>query len=281
MRWLRFRTNDGPRVGRLDDGEVTPVAAASLQEVIAGGSSAATGDPIPLKELRLLAPLAPGKVIAVGQNYLDHIREQGIDPPSSPVLFPKFPSSVLGPQEEIRWTEGLTQQVDYEAELAVVIGSTATRVGAREALDRVFGYTGANDVSARDLQFEDGQWTRGKGFDRSLPLGPVVVEADEVPDPQNVAIRCRVNGELMQEASTAEMVFPVSELISYISQAITLEPGDVLLTGTPNGVGYFRKPQFFLTPGDQVEVEIGDFGVLSNSVGDPYPQPLELSGKGA
>jgi 5-carboxymethyl-2-hydroxymuconate isomerase len=139
-------------------------------------------------------------------------------------------------------------------------------------MDHVFGYTGANDVSARDLQFGDGQWTRGKGLDRFLPLGPVVVEAAEVPDPQDVAIRCRVNGDLVQDANTREMVFSVAELIAFASEAITLEPGDLLLTGTPKGVGYFREPQLFLTPGDIVEVEIGDFGVLSNPVGEPYPR---------
>jgi 5-carboxymethyl-2-hydroxymuconate isomerase len=174
-------------------------------------------------DVRLLAPVTPGKVLAVGQNYLDHIREQGVEPPGMPLLFAKFPSSVIGPGEEIRWTAGLTEQVDYEAELAVVIGRTATRVGVEAALEHVFGYTGANDVSARDLQFGDGQWTRGKGLDRFLPLGPVVVEA-----------------------------------------------GDVLLTGTPSGVGYFREPQLFLSPGDTVEVEIWDLGDLSNPVGEPY-----------
>jgi 5-carboxymethyl-2-hydroxymuconate isomerase len=163
----------------------------------------------------------------------------------------------------------------------VVIGRTATRVSPAQALGHVFGYTGANDVSARDLQFGDGQWTRGKGFDRSLPLGPIVAEAGDVRNPQAVSIRCWVNGELVQEASTAEMVFSVASLISFVSQAITLEPGDVLLTGTPRGVGYFRDPQLFLVPGDRVEVEVGAFGVLSNSVGEPYARPAEPSEKGA
>jgi 5-carboxymethyl-2-hydroxymuconate isomerase len=220
-------------------------------------------------ECVLLAPLMPGKILAVGQNYLDHIREQGAEPPGLPVLFPKFPSSVIGPGEEIFWTDGLTEQVDYEAELAVVIGRRATRVTESEALDHVFGYTGANDVTARDLQFGDGQWTRGKGLDRFLPLGPLVVDAAEVPDPQDVSVRCRVNGETVQSSSTREMVFSVAQIIAFISDAITLEPGDVILTGTPDGVGYFREPQRFLAPGDEVEVEIGDFGVLANPVGAP------------
>jgi 2-keto-4-pentenoate hydratase/2-oxohepta-3-ene-1,7-dioic acid hydratase in catechol pathway len=267
MRWVRFDAGDGPRVGHLDGDEIQPVAAERLQDVIAGRGRDAVGDRVPAAGL--LAPLTPGKILAVGQNYLDHIREQGAEPPGLPVLFPKFPSSVIGPGEEIFWTDGLTEQVDYEAELAVVIGRRATRVTESEALAHVFGYTGANDVTARDLQFGDGQWTRGKGLDRFLPLGPVVVDAAEVADPQGVAVRCRVNGQTVQSSSTREMVFSVAQIIAFISDAITLEPGDVILTGTPDGVGYFREPQLFLAPGDQVEVEVGDFGVLANPVGAP------------
>ena len=269
MRWVRFDDGDGRRVGRLDGDQIQPVAAERLQDVIEGRGGEPAGACVAAAECTLLAPLAPGKILAVGQNYLDHIREQGAEPPGLPVLFPKFPSSVIGPGEEIFWTDGLTEQVDYEAELAVVIGRRATRVTESEALAHVFGYTGANDVTARDLQFGDGQWTRGKGLDRFLPLGPVVVEASEVPDPQGVAVRCRVNGETVQRSSTREMVFSVAQIIAFISDAITLEPGDVILTGTPDGVGYFREPQLFLAPGDVVEVEIGDFGVLANPVGAP------------
>jgi 2-keto-4-pentenoate hydratase/2-oxohepta-3-ene-1,7-dioic acid hydratase in catechol pathway len=269
MRWVRFDAGDGPRVGRLDGDQVQPVTAERMQDLIEGRGAQPAGAPVAAEQCALLAPLTPGKILAVGQNYLDHIREQGAEPPGLPVLFPKFPSSVIGPGEEIFWTDGLTQQVDYEAELAVVIGRRATRVSESEALDHVFGYTGANDVTARDLQFGDGQWTRGKGLDRFLPLGPLVVEAAEVPDPQDVSVRCRVNGETVQSSSTREMVFSVAQIIAFISDAITLEPGDVVLTGTPDGVGYFREPQRFLAPGDEVEVEIGDFGVLANPVGAP------------
>jgi 2-keto-4-pentenoate hydratase/2-oxohepta-3-ene-1,7-dioic acid hydratase in catechol pathway len=272
MRWVRFDAGAGPRMGRIDGDVVRPVAADRIEDVIAGRGTASDGSELPVAEVRLLAPVTPGKVLAVGQNYLDHIREQGVEPPGMPVLFPKFPTSVIGPGEEIRWTAGLTEQVDYEAELAVVIGRRATRVGVETAMEHVFGYTGANDVSARDLQFGDGQWTRGKGLDRFLPLGPAVVEAGEVPDPGDVAVRCRVNGDPVQDSSTREMVFSVAEIIAFVSEGITLEPGDVLLTGTPNGVGYFREPQLFLSPGDTVDVEIGDFGVLSNPVGEPYPR---------
>src|SRR4051794_4276855 len=272
MRWVRYDAGAGPRIGRLDGDVVSPVAAERIEDVIAGRGSEPAGSKLPVTNVRLLAPVTPGKVIAVGQNYLDHIREQGVEPPGMPVLFPKFPSSVIGPGEEIRWTAGLTEQVDYEAELAVVIGRRATRVGVDTAMQHVFGYTGANDISARDLQFGDGQWTRGKGLDRFLPLGPVVVEAGEVADPGDVAIRCRVNGDPVQDSTTREMVFSVAEIIAFVSEGITLEPDDVVLTGTPNGVGYFREPQLFLSPGDTVDVEIGDFGVLSNPVGEPYPR---------
>jgi 5-carboxymethyl-2-hydroxymuconate isomerase len=278
MRWVRFDAGDGARIGRLDGDTVVQLGAVRLQDLIAGRGREAVGAPRALAEVRVLAPVEPSKILAVGQNYLDHIREQGVEPPGLPVLFAKFPTSVIGPEDEIRWTAGLTEQVDYEAELAVIIGRRATRVRTDDALDHVFGYTGANDVSARDLQFGDGQWTRGKGLDRFLPLGPTVVEAADVPDPQNVTIRCRVNGKLVQDASTREMVFSVAELIAFASEAITLEPGDVLLTGTPKGVGYFRRPQLFLAPGDRVDVEVGDFGVLGNPVGAPYPR-VEVIGR--
>jgi 5-carboxymethyl-2-hydroxymuconate isomerase len=221
-------------------------------------------------DARLLAPVTPGKIIAVGQNYMDHIREQGAKPPGIPVLFPKFPTCVIGPGEEIRWPASLTSRVDYEGELAVVIGERASRVPEADALGVVAGYTVANDVSARDLQIGDGQWLRGKGLDTFLPLGPAVVSADEVPDPQDLAIRTRVNGETMQDSSTAEMVFSVAELIAFITEGITLEPGDVVLTGTPHGVGNFRDPQVFLQPGDVVEVEVSGLGVLTNTVGPHY-----------
>jgi 5-carboxymethyl-2-hydroxymuconate isomerase len=218
-------------------------------------------------DARLLAPVVPGKVVAVGQNYMDHIREQGAKPPGIPVLFPKFATCVIGPGEPIRWPATLTERVDYEGELAVVIGRRASRVRQADALDVVLGYTNANDVSARDLQVGDGQWLRGKALDTFLPLGPAIVTPDEVGDPQDLAVRTRVNGETLQDSSTREMVFSVAELIAFITEGITLEPGDVVLTGTPHGVGVFRDPPRFLAPGDVVEVEVGNLGVLSNPVG--------------
>jgi 5-carboxymethyl-2-hydroxymuconate isomerase len=226
---------------------------------------------------RLLAPVVPGKVVAVGQNYMDHIREQGAQPPGIPVLFPKFATCVVGPGEPIRWPASLTERVDYEGELAVVIGRRASRVAEADALDVIRGYTNANDVSARDLQMGDGQWLRGKALDTFLPLGPAIVTPDEAGDPQEMAVRTRLNGTTMQDSSTREMVFSVAELIAFITEGITLEPGDVVLTGTPHGVGVFRDPPVFLQPGDVVEVEVGDLGSLSNPVGPHVDADLELA----
>ena len=275
MRWLRFEAEGRTRVGyqRGPDVEplveplVQPVVAGTLQDVIAGHGTGDAGAPIPRARVRVLAPLVPGKILCIGLNYMDHCREQHIAPPDRPTLFAKFPSSVIAPGEPIRWPADFSDQVDYEAELAVVIGRTARRVADADALSHVFGYTAANDVTARDVQKGDKQWIRGKAADTFCPLGPVVVTADEVPDPQQLAIGCRVNGETRQASHTREMIFPVARIVSFISRAITLDPGDVILTGTPDGVGVYRDPQVFLQPGDRVAVEVGDFGVLENPVG--------------
>jgi 2-keto-4-pentenoate hydratase/2-oxohepta-3-ene-1,7-dioic acid hydratase in catechol pathway len=268
MRWVRFRQGEREGIGYLKGkGWVQPVQARDLREVMAGQDLREEGEALPLEGVTLLAPLRPGKIIGVGNNYLDHCREQGISLPEKPILFAKFPTSVIGPGEEVRWPRELTRQVDYEGELAAVIGKQARDLREEEALEAVFGYTIANDISARDLQFGDGQWLRGKALDTFLPLGPMVVTKEEVPNPQNLPIRTWVNGRLLQDSHTGEMIFPVSKLLAFISQAFTLEPGDLILTGTPHGVGYFRDPQVFLQPGDVVEVAIGDLGLLRNPVG--------------
>lgn len=221
----------------------------------------------PLGDVTLRAPLRnPGKIICVGLNYADHCREQGVPFPQRPLLFAKFTNAVNDPDAPITWPAGSSEQVDFEAELAVVIGREARGVAEAEALDYVAGYMAANDVSARDVQFADEQWDRGKGFDTFFPSGPFFVTADEVPDPQALAIRTRLNGETMQDSSTAEMIFPVAHIISFITRTTTLYPGDIVSTGTPNGVGVFRSPQVFLTPGDVVEVEVEGLGVLRNPV---------------
>ena len=222
----------------------------------------------PLDGVRLTAPLSnPSKIICVGLNYYDHCREQDIEVPERPVLFAKFPSSIIGPGEEITWSPDTSQQVDYEAELAVVIGRQGRNIPVEQAYDYVAGYTMVNDVSARDAQFADGQWIRGKSFDTFCPMGPYLLTADEIPDPHTLDIRCWVNGELRQESNTRELIFKVHDLVAYISKTSTLMPGDVLSTGTPGGVGVFRDPQVFLQPGDLVEVEIEKLGRLSNRVG--------------
>jgi 2-keto-4-pentenoate hydratase/2-oxohepta-3-ene-1,7-dioic acid hydratase in catechol pathway len=206
----------------------------------------------------------PGKIVAVGRNYAEHAAEEGVAAPADPILFTKFGSSIVGPGAEIRWRAADTSQVDFEAELAVVIGRTARDVSAADALGHVLGYTCLNDVSARDLQFADGQWIRGKSLDTFCPIGPWLVTADEIPDPQALRIRCHVNGETLQDANTARMIHGVAALIAFASRYMTLEPGDIIATGTPAGVGVFRKPPRFLADGDVVVVEIEGIGRLEN-----------------
>jgi 5-carboxymethyl-2-hydroxymuconate isomerase len=215
---------------------------------------------------RVLPPLRPGKVVAIGLNYLDHCRESGVEPPARPLVFAKFPSSVIADGEPIQLPVRLAERVDWEIELTAVIGSRLRDVTREDALAGVFGYTVANDVSARDVQFSDGQWVRGKSFDTFCPLGPAIVTADEIPDPQALALRTRVNGETVQDSNTAEMIFGVAELIAFCSASFTLDPGDVLLTGTPWGCGEFMEPQRSLAPGDVVECEVERVGLLANPV---------------
>jgi 2-keto-4-pentenoate hydratase/2-oxohepta-3-ene-1,7-dioic acid hydratase in catechol pathway len=206
----------------------------------------------------------PGKIVCVGLNYRDHADEQGVDLPTRPLLFAKWPSALIGPGDTIV-LPAISRQVDYEAELGVVIGERCRAVPVDRVLDVVAGYVSLNDVSARDLQFLDGQWTRAKSLDTFCPVGPFT-PASALPDPQALRIRCLLNGEVMQDSSTSQMVFGVAELIAFTSQAITLEPDDLIATGTPAGVGVFRDPQVFLASGDQVTVEIESIGSLTNPV---------------
>jgi 2-keto-4-pentenoate hydratase/2-oxohepta-3-ene-1,7-dioic acid hydratase in catechol pathway len=207
----------------------------------------------------------PSKIVCVGLNYRDHAEEQGAPLPERPILFAKWPNALGGPGDPIV-VPAVSMQVDYEAELGVVIGSRARGVSRENALEAVRGYLCLNDVSARDLQFSDGQWTRGKSPDTFCPVGPELVPASEVPDPQALAIKAILNGEVMQDSSTANMVFGVAELIEFITQAITLEPGDLIATGTPAGVGAFRDPPVFMQPGDEVTIEIDGLESLTNPV---------------
>jgi 2-keto-4-pentenoate hydratase/2-oxohepta-3-ene-1,7-dioic acid hydratase in catechol pathway len=207
----------------------------------------------------------PRKIVCVGLNYSDHAEEQGVDLPERPLLFAKWPNTLIGPGEPIV-IPPLVTQADYEAELGVVIGSRVKMVSKENALEAVRGYICANDVSARNLQFGDGQWTRGKSPDTFCPVGPALVPAAEVGDPHNLWIRAIVNGDVLQDSTTANLIFGVDEVISHISQTVTLEPGDLILTGTPAGVGFYRDPQRLLQPGDEVTIEIEGLGALTNPV---------------
>jgi 2-keto-4-pentenoate hydratase/2-oxohepta-3-ene-1,7-dioic acid hydratase in catechol pathway len=271
LKLVKYSTGDGaPGVGYIEDGEVRPLGGASLLEYIEHGRSADRqpgGEAVALEEVRLHAPIArPGKIVAIGLNYEDHAAETGAEIPEKPVVFAKYPNTVIGPGEPIR-IPPIAEQIDYEAELAVVIGRRAKGISEAEALEYVFGYTNSNDVSARDLQFsEGGQWTRSKSIDTFCPIGPYVATRDEVPDPQNLYIRAILNGEVVQDGTTSKMIFSVAELVSFLSQGMTLEPGDVIITGTPPGVGMARDPQLWMKPGDEVTIEIEGLDALTNPV---------------
>jgi acylpyruvate hydrolase len=263
----------------LEAGEQAWETAAQLLELVEerlpGGEKEliAGGLLYPKDQVRLRPPVPdPQKIIAIGLNYIDHCQEQGVKLPKEPVIFAKYPSALIGPGEPITWPAGLTAQVDYEAELAVVIGRRARAVPAERAFDYVAGYTILNDVSARDLQFADKQWVRAKSLDTFCPLGPALVSKDEVGDPHQLKIRCYLNGKLVQDSTTANLIFDIPYLVSFLSQAFTLVPGDIIATGTPGGVGVFRRPQIFLKAGDLVEAEVERLGILSNPVGGPQKE---------
>jgi 2-keto-4-pentenoate hydratase/2-oxohepta-3-ene-1,7-dioic acid hydratase in catechol pathway len=219
---------------------------------------------------KLLAPVLPPAVFGIGLNYRKHAEETGMETPQYPVLFMKNPAAVTNPGDPILLHASCMEppEVDYEAELAVVIGKVAKDVAADDALNYVLGYTAANDVSARRWQGKRGagQWVRGKSFDTFCPLGPQLVTPDELDNPQNLRLTCVLNGQVMQDANTSDMIFPVTELIAFLSSGVTLLPGSVILTGTPSGVGFTRKPPVYLMPGDTVDVSVEGIGTLSNSV---------------
>jgi 2-keto-4-pentenoate hydratase/2-oxohepta-3-ene-1,7-dioic acid hydratase in catechol pathway len=206
----------------------------------------------------------PQKIVCVGLNYRDHAAEQGVALPERPLLFAKWPNTLIAGRDAIR-IPAISKQVDYEAELGVVIGRRASGVQVGDALDFVEGYVVANDVSGRDLQFADGQWVRGKSLDTFLPVGDLVAARD-VPDPQALPIRAVLNGDVLQDSNTSNMIFGVAEIIAFVSQAITLEPGDLIITGTPAGVGAFRDPPIWLAPGDEITIEIDGIGSITNPV---------------
>jgi len=250
--------------GRIEGDAFLPMGDDIVRYLETGDSS--DGPMVPLVDVHLLAPVPrPGKVVCVGLNYRDHAEETGQAIPDEPVLFSKFVNSVVGPGADVVVPRVVTQP-DYEAELAVVIGRRARDVSSSEALAHVAGYTCANDVSARDLQFRSSQWLLGKAIDSFLPLGPWMVTPDEVGDPRGLAIRCAIDGDVVQDSCTDQMIFEVADLIAFISRTITLEPGDVIATGTPPGVGMARTPQRWLQDGERMTVEIERIGALTNRV---------------
>ncbi|HSH69858.1 MAG TPA: fumarylacetoacetate hydrolase family protein [Deferrisomatales bacterium] len=262
MRIIRFVDAGGQSwFGREVDGGRAEVLDGDLR-----AGFGATGKVVEVR--RRLAPLAPVNLFCVGLNYRAHAAEAGLPLPESPVLFMKPTTAVCGPGDPIRLPAcAAGPEVDYECELAVVIGTEARDVPEDRALEHVFGYTAANDVSARRWQQHNGgQWVRGKSFDSFCPLGPVLVTRDEIPDPQTLGLRTLLNGAVMQEGCTDDMIFPVARIVSFLSQDTTLLPGTVILTGTPPGVGFVRNPPVFLRPGDRVTVEVDGVGAMTNPV---------------
>jgi 2-keto-4-pentenoate hydratase/2-oxohepta-3-ene-1,7-dioic acid hydratase in catechol pathway len=261
-----------PLDGRAD-GVRTPLEACQASRESSGGfaqmvESVTSSDqePVPLADLRLCPPIAdPDKIICLGLNYRDHASEAGFEAPEVPVLFSKFRNSLCGAHDPIVLPR-TSAEVDFEGELAVVIGRRAKHVAAADALDHVAGYSVFDDVTARDIQLRTSQWTAGKALDSFAPMGPGLVPADAVADPQDLWIETRVNGRLMQSDSTASMIFGVADTIAYVSSLMTLMPGDIIATGTPAGVGFKQEPPCFLRQGDLVEVSIAGIGVLRNPV---------------
>lgn len=268
MRVCSFRGADGPRPGLVEGDLVTPLAAESSIEVIAGAPAVPAGDPLPLDSVELEAPVIPGNAFGIGLNYKAHAAETGQEPPEHPVLFAKMRGTVNRPQGPVVHPEW-TRRLDYEGELGVVIGRTADRISPGHALDHVFGYMAVNDVSARDRQKSEPQWIRAKSGWGFMPMGPWITSADEAGDPQDLRIRTWVNGELRQDTSTADMIFPVAELVSFASHVFPLEPGDVITTGTPSGVGVGMDPMRFLQPGDVVRIEIDRLGAIEHEIVAP------------
>jgi 2-keto-4-pentenoate hydratase/2-oxohepta-3-ene-1,7-dioic acid hydratase in catechol pathway len=283
VRWVTVLTEQGPRACGVLGGEYVDVNAAdpampsSVRGLLALGpdvqrrawealpGGAVRHDPASAK---LLAPVPdPQKILCIGLNYRDHAAESGVEPPPEPILFSKYINTLVGHGADILLPEESTQ-VDYEAELVVVVGRGGRRIAREQAMGHVGGYAVGHDVSARDWQLHKPgkQWTAGKTFDTFAPVGPELVTPDEVPDPHALGIRLRLNGQTMQDSTTAQLIFPVDSLISYLSKIMTLEPGDLIFTGTPPGVGMARKPPVWLQPGDVVEVEIDGLGTLRNPV---------------
>ncbi|MFK7770282.1 MAG: fumarylacetoacetate hydrolase family protein [Mariniblastus sp.] len=283
MKLVSVVQNGLTRVGSVDENGLLSLAAESvsdMKQLITELDSSVqfkkqlvsqlneSSDKSSVDSNQLLAPIDKvEKLICIGTNYADHAREMGGEPPEIPVVFNKFPSTIIGPDAEVRLPP-ISQSVDFEAELVVVIGKPGRNISREQAMEHVFGYCCGNDISARDWQKgrPGGQWLLGKTFDTFAPLGPMIVTRDEIPDPQNLGIQLRLNGQTMQDSSTDQLIFPVDHLISHISKFVTLTYGDLIFTGTPSGVGAGRTPPVFLKSGDELEVEIEGLGILKNKV---------------
>jgi 5-carboxymethyl-2-hydroxymuconate isomerase len=267
MKLITFLQNGRSRIGELvgDTVNVTAWTETMTGLIRRGITPSRTYERFPLDSLTLDAPLVPGKIIAIGRNYSEHAKEVGGSLPTEPLIFAKLPSAVIAPGKPITWRTSITEQVDWEGELAVVIGRRARNVREEDAMNHVFGYTIANDVTARDLQrAKDSQWTRAKGLDTFCPLGPCIVTRDEITDPHELAVKTLVNGETRQDGNTRDMIFKIPFLISYVSRSFTLEAGDLILTGTPSGVGQGMNPPQFLKDGDTVSITVEGIGELTN-----------------
>ncbi len=267
MKIAQFFDKDTIRLGLIRSGGIFPIdfTGDMIAFIKSGQSPKTSGSSISLNQVKLASPVTgPSKIIAIGLNYTDHAEESKGKVPEVPLIFAKFPNSIVGHDDEIIWDINVTKKVDFEAELAVVMGKEVYDCTETEAMQAVFGYTCGNDVSARDLQFGDGQWVRGKSLDTFCPIGPWIVTPDDIPDPHSLKIQCRLNGRLMQDSNTSRIVFKVPSLISFFSRHFTLLPGDIILTGTPHGVGAFRDPSVYMKDGDEVVVDIEGIGKLVN-----------------
>jgi 2-keto-4-pentenoate hydratase/2-oxohepta-3-ene-1,7-dioic acid hydratase in catechol pathway len=277
MKLITFRTADaGPRPGLLIGESIADLGPLGFPDAVAfirSGPQAlhdpaikANAPQLPLERAHLLAPIPqPPRIFCVGLNYRDHAVESKMELPKVPTIFLKLTSAVIGPGESVR-LPSLTQRPDYEVEFAIVIGKAGRNIAKENWQDHVFGYTILNDVSARDVQLATSQWTLGKSFDTFCPIGPAIVTKDEVPDPHNLDIRLSINGEILQHSNTRELIFKAPELIAYISSITALEPGDIISTGTPAGVGLGRNPQRWLQPGETMTAEVEKLGRLINPV---------------
>jgi 2-keto-4-pentenoate hydratase/2-oxohepta-3-ene-1,7-dioic acid hydratase in catechol pathway len=280
MKLVSFGEAGRERAGVLEDGMIIDLASASASlpptvlgileldalDAVAAATRSGKGNRVPEGHVRLGAPvLRPSKIVCVGLNYRDHAEEQNVPLPEHPLLFSKATSAVIGPNDEVV-LPGDSQQVDYEVELAVVIGRRATRVSVQDAYHYIAGYTVANDVSARDIQFRQQQWHQGKSYDTFFPMGPYLVTRDEIADPQNLHVQFDLNGTTLQNSNTSNLIFDVPTLVSRISHIMTLFPGDLISTGTPAGVGVFRNPKVLLKSGDIMETTVENIGMLRNRV---------------